>query len=482
MNKLLKIIFAVLSTIGTLTIIVVLWEFAVKPIIFVEKNNPPTPEVTTTPSPSPTTQTPNPPSDRIPLAERFSQGDRRLFISQTNPQADQGIAAFEAGNYAQASQQFREAIKLAPQDPEIQIYLNNSEARKQGNPFTLAAVVPVDTKRTNAEEMLRGVAQAQTQFNQVGLNNRLLEIMIVNDSNDPEIAQEVAKKLVNNSSVLGVIGHNSSSASQQALQEYETVGIPMISPTSTSTDLFSNVFFRTVPSDAKGGEVLARYAIDNNISRIGIFYTSNSNYSTSLKNAFVKYFEQLGKTVIFDLSVDSFDPKSTVEGLQNQVDAFVLLPNTDQAIINLALQIAKANHQLDTPKPLFGGDALYNPATLTFGGDTVKGLVLAVPWFAKATYPYTTTAAKRWGGRVSWRTATSYDATQALINALSPNASRNTMLNNLRQTNLSKSETSGEPLQFLSNGDRTTDPLLVEVIPGGNNAPEGSNYSFEIIN
>ncbi|MEA5508726.1 ABC transporter substrate-binding protein [Crocosphaera sp. UHCC 0190] len=480
MNKILKIIFAVLSTIGTLTIIVVLWEFTVKPILMDDNsNNNPNPNPTVTQTPL---STPPPTNPSISLEERFSSGDRRLFINKPNPQVDQGIAAFKAGNYDEAKQFFTDGIKADQKDPEVQIYLNNSEARKKGNPFVLAAVVPVDTKATNAEEMLRGVADAQTKFNKQGLNNRLLEIMIVNDSNEPDIAQKVAQKLANNSAILGVIGHNSSSASASALIQYEKAGIPMISPTSTSTSLFSNVFFRTVPSDAKAGEILARYAIDDNINKVAIFYTSASNYSTSLKDAFIKYFEQLGKVSIFDLSLTNFNAKNTVEVLQNQVDSFVLLPNTEQDITNLSLQVAKANYQLSTPMKLLGGDALYNPATLTFGGDAVEGLVLAVPWFAKDTYFYTNTAAKRWGGRVSWRTATSYDATQALINALSTDATRNTVLNQLKQTNLSREDTSGETLQFLRNGDRNTDPILVKVIKGLKNAPEGSHYSFEIIN
>ncbi len=481
MDKTLKIIFATLSTIGTLAIIVILWELAVKPLL-ISDNNPipdPTPTITSSPTSTPS------PSDHslteIPLDKRFSSGDRRLFTNQNNPNIEQGIAAFKAGNYEEAYEQFSEAIKTKPSnnDPEIQIYLNNSEARKAGNPFTLAAVVPVDQKPTNAEEMLRGVAQAQSQFNQKGINGRLLEIVIVNDSNDPNYAKQVAEKIVNNNDILGVIGHNSSSATAEGLKEYETAGIAMISPTSTSTSLSGNVFFRTVPSDAKAGQFLARYAIQNSISNVAVFYTSTSNYSKSLKDAFVNGFQLLGSATVIDMSLPSFNPKNTVEALQNKVDAFVLFPNTDNKIINLALQVADANANLANPKKLLGGDALYNPATLQLSQGGVKDLVLAVPWFAKSSYPYTSLAAKRWGGRVSWRTATSYDATKAFTKVLSENATRKSVLSNLQQTELSSNETSGEPIQFLKSGDRNTDPLLVRVIPTSSNFAE---YDFEIIN
>ncbi len=473
MNNTLKIIFATLSTIGSLTIIILLWELT-KPLIT------PPPIITTTPTQSPSsTPTPSPTAPNtidIPLEQRFSSGDRRLFTNQVNPHADKGIDAFKAGKYEEAAQHFTQAVKTVRNDPEVQIYLNNSQARKRGKPFILAAVVPVDQRSTNAEEMLRGVAQAQTQFNQQGLNGRLLEIVIVNDSN---AAQQVAQKIVNNNDILGVIGHNSSSASAEGLKAYEAAGIAMISPTSTSTSLSGNVFFRTVPSDAKAGKSLARYAIRNNMSKVAVFYTSTSNYSKSLKQAFVDGFQLLGSTTVLDMSLPNFNAKNMVEALQNQVDGFVLFPNTNNNILNLSLQVADANANLSNPKKLLGGDALYNPATLELSQGGVEGLVLAVPWFAKPTYPYTNLAAKRWGGRVSWRTATSYDATKAFTNSLSENATRNSVLLNLQKTNLSLSETSGEPLQFLKSGDRNTDPLLVRVIPKSGNPDE---YDFKIIN
>ncbi|MGK7882543.1 MAG: ABC transporter substrate-binding protein [Crocosphaera sp.] len=469
MNKTLKVILFFLSGIGAISIlvgIIVLWEFVIEDRVFpVGINN-----------------------NSNQTNKRFSSGEHLLFTNQINPNAVQGVEAFKAGNYEEAYQQFSQAVKTVPSDPEVQIYLNNSQARKSAKPFILAAVVPVDTSQTNAEEMLRGVAQAQTQFNQQGINGRLLEIVIVNDSNDKNYAQEVAQKIVNNNDILGVIGHNSSTASMEGLKKYERSGMAMISPTSTSTSLSGNVFFRTVPSDAKAGKFLARYAVKKDMTNVAVFFTSESNYSKSLKDAFVNGFQSLGTTQEVDMSDPDFNPKNTVEALQNQVDGFVLFPSTNKKILDLSLQVADANTNLSNPKQLLGGDALYKPDTLKSSQGGVNGLVLAVPWFAKSTYPYTKLAEKRWKGRVSWRTATSYDATKAFIKALSENATRNSVLTNLQETNLPSSETSGEALKFFTNneddngilkkGDRNTDPLLVRVILKSSNP---NQYDFKII-
>jgi ABC-type branched-subunit amino acid transport system substrate-binding protein len=119
---------------------------------------------------------------------------------------------------------------------------------------------------------------------------------------------------------------------------------------------------------------------------------------------------------------------------------------------------------------LLGGDTLYSYETLS-KGVTVEGLTVVVPWFREAQQAkdFGKKAKEQWRGEVSWRTATSYDATQALIHALSANSTRTTVIDNLRNNNfvVNNTKTSGDPLQFNSQGERQTEPVLVQ-IQGGN--------------
>lgn len=431
----------------------------------------PTRTPTTTPITPPTTQT-------IDI-ERYSSGENRLFVGRENPDSERGIKAFRNGQYSQAVQDFEKAVNGDRNSPEHQIYLNNAKARLAGSPFLIGAVVPIDTAASSAEEMLRGVADAQTRFNQAGgLNGRLLEVIVANDSNDPQRATEVAKRLASDPNLLGVIGHNSSDATQAGLAEYEQAGIPMISPTSTSTALSGNSFFRTLPSDAINGQKLADYAwYTLEIDNVAIFYNPNSSYSKSLETAFSQAFQQFGGRVVktIDLSNEQLDPQREIQNLQGQVEGLVLFPNT--AYISVAIALAVANNN---QMKLLGGDALYNPNTLTSGSNAVEGLILAVPWFADGKYAEA--AERRWLGQVNWRTAMSFDATQAMINALSEQASRSSVLQNLRNISLSNADTSGNLLQFESTGDRQGDPILVQAVKGGRNAPRGTQFSFQPIN
>jgi ABC-type branched-subunit amino acid transport system substrate-binding protein len=106
--------------------------------------------------------------------------------------------------------------------------------------------------------------------------------------------------------------------------------------------------------------------------------------------------------------------------------------------------------------------------SLSKGGNAVEGLIIVVPWFREAPQAtnFAQQAQEQWGGGVSWRTATSYDATQAFIQALSANPNRISIIKKLENVNLSPDNTSGDRLKFNREGERETDPILVQIKDG----------------
>jgi ABC-type branched-subunit amino acid transport system substrate-binding protein len=413
----------------------------------------------------------------------ISRGERTLYPKTINEKRDKGIIEFKKRNYKYAKELFRQAVAANHNDPEVLIYYNNARAHEQGFPVTLAVTVPVNQPESNDLEILRGVALAQNQFNdQRGSTAQLLEVVIANDGNDKTKAQKVAKKLVENKSIMGVIGHNSSDSTKEALIEYRKAPLPVISATSTSTSLLhGNIFFRTVPSDALAGKQLAEYAWNQlKIKKALIFYKEDSNYSRSIKDAFKKNFEKLigQEQQQFDLSQidDNFDLASqlSTELLAEQPIAIVLLPSSDDdtsKAINIAKKAKKIFLNQNSNKfglNLLGGDAFYSNTTLSQGGEAVDGLILSVPWFRDLpkSRNFANQAKQQWDGEVSWRTATSYDATQAFIKTLFPHPSRQTILQRLKEVNVLSQETSGEPIKF-KQGERQSEPVLVQA-EGGN--------------
>ncbi|MBE9231073.1 ABC transporter substrate-binding protein, partial [Cuspidothrix issatschenkoi LEGE 03284] len=416
---------------------------------------------------------------------RISRGERTLFPNTNNRFRDQGIQAFQRKNYQQAADLFKQAIQANRNDPEVVIYYNNALAREAGSPFTLAVVVPIGTNSSDAQEILRGVAQAQDQFRKnKALNGRLLEIVIANDSNKDQ-AKQVAKELVKDTSILGIIGHNSSDATQVALEEYAKARLPIISPTSTSILLNNPVFFRAVYSDESGGRKLAEYAYKNlQLKKAVIFANPNSPYSNSIREIFTNQFEKLGGEVIrkpmIDLTASSFDAEKEVAKsvYGGEAEVVLLFPDTQSTgiAINIAKEISSRNERLrNSPQnppirqlKMLSGDTLYNNETLARGGKDLEGLIIVIPWFRETLQakPFAQASDKIWGGGISWRTATSYDATQAFIKTLANNPSRTTVLEGLEKVTLNSSETSGYPLKFTKERERQGESILVQIKDG----------------
>ncbi|WP_138497036.1 ABC transporter substrate-binding protein [Nostoc sp. PA-18-2419] len=413
-----------------------------------------------------------------------SNGDRTFFPKIKNIARDQGIQAFKKQDYKQSIKLFQQAIAAKRNDPEVFIYYNNALAYDKGNYFTLAVAIPADNNTNFAQEILRGVSQAQQEFNNKnGLNGRLLEIKIANDAGQPEQAKEVAAELSKDNSILGIIGHYSSESTKAALQEYNKIDIPIISPSSTSTQLQGRNFFRSLPSDAAGGKKLAQYAFKNlNLRNVVIFSNPESSYSNSMREEFQHQFENMGGKLVhkplINLADTSLDVNAEVYKsiYQYKAQAAILIPDALRA--DAALKVARANQELVNQSQsqngakvglkLLAGDILYSDETLSEGTNAVEGLITVVPWFREApqAQTYAQRAFKQWGGGVSWRTATSYDATQAFIQALSANSTRVTVIEKLKIVNISPDNTSGDPLQFDSQGERQTEPVLVQIQGG----------------
>ncbi|MBW4610610.1 MAG: ABC transporter substrate-binding protein [Hassallia sp. WJT32-NPBG1] len=410
--------------------------------------------------------------------ELFSKGERTFFFGDGNIYLKGAIEAFKKPDYSKAEELFNKAKKIDINDPEAEIYYNNARAYRKGNPLTLAVVVPVNARRIFAQEILKGVALAQANLNNKGgLNNRLLNIVIADDENNPSQAQKVAQELSKDPNVLGVIGHYTSQASEKAIPEYEKVGLAMISPGSTSTKLIekkSKVFFRTTPSDKPSAQLLVDYAIKNNISKVIICYTSQDIFSVSLKEAFENSFNSIDRKVVE--TIDLADPAQDSSKAffysvsQNKLDAAVFFPNTDQVpiAINITQEIEKSQKNYPIKLQLLGGNTLYGLDTLQRGKDAIEGLTLTVPWSAEEANAkeFAKQARNRWQEPISWQNATSYDATQAFIKALSASKdpSRKTVLENIPLVQLSSDETSGGGLRFNKNGEREREPVLVKVV------------------
>src|SRR4028118_2288547 len=171
------------------------------------------------------------------IAHRISLGDQILLTSQTTAAKEAGVQAFVEENYQAAAQNFQASLQQNRNDPETIIYLNNARA-SNGSSLKIAVSVPIGSNPNVAQEILRGVAQAQDEINNSGgINRAKLQVEIVNDENSPEVVREVAKTLTKDQNILAVIGHNASNASLEGSPIYQREKLVMVTPTSFANNL-----------------------------------------------------------------------------------------------------------------------------------------------------------------------------------------------------------------------------------------------------
>jgi branched-chain amino acid transport system substrate-binding protein len=101
--------------------------------------------------------------------------------------------------------------------------------------------------------------------------------------------------------VSGIVGADCSGVTTSILSNVALAnGMVMISPSATSPALSAvednGLFFRTAPSDARQGVVMAQVLMDRGIDEVAVTYTNN-DYGLGLADSFAAAFAEAGGTV-----------------------------------------------------------------------------------------------------------------------------------------------------------------------------------------
>ncbi len=422
---------------------------------------------------------PQQPAGAALVEERMSWGEKLLITADVTAEKQSGITAFAQQDYATATGGFESALSQRRNDPETLIYLNNARIGQQ-RAIKIAVSVPIGSNLNVAQEILRGVAQAQDEINQTGgINGSGLQVKIINDENDPEIVKRVATELVNDSQILAVVGHNASEASLAAAPIYQNGQLVMITPTSATNQLsgLGSYIFRTLPTTRFLAEPLAQYAVKTvRKSRVAVCSDSQAPDNITFKDEFTASLIAAGGkliTIECDLASPSFNPKVAIgQAISKGAEAVLLTPHIDR--LERAMALAHSNQ---TKLALFGSPTLYTIQTLQSGQSDVNGITLPVVWHPQMQMAATfaAQAALRWGGKVNWRTATAYDATRAIAEGLKQGNTRSALQSVLRSPSFSATG-AGDSVKFLASGDRLSTPALVQV------QPTTTGYDFFPIN
>ena len=454
-------------------------------------------------------------------------------------------------------------LDLCPNDPEIQIYLNNIDAGKNKDYIAIAVAVPIsgEEEARDSQEILRGVALAQNKWNR-DENNQDLQVAIAiadygNQNSQKEIksAEKITTSLASQKEILGVIGHFSTEITEYIAPIYQKNKLLLISASSATkrknTDVnqsdvaqsnnekclsskkrswacLNSYIFRTSLSDV----VQLKNLVDTVDSKhkIAFIYEEDSTYSRSYILTLKTLISQEN---IIEINSDACNfskygsrgkPKlclRKIEELDTNITKLLLVPTSKNK--KSFDKLIKENDSSSNKLRLLGSDSIYTEEFVKNGDKSPRedttGMLVFVPWHRSNTLcqeganRLECKAAKLFSNRssadqkkqeyepfkISWRTATAYDATLAMLNGLrisneqcnvpminKPGFDINRcMRNNLKgmllsedfKTKMSKDSKAGAlgSIVFDENGDRESEGKSGVVV-------EVKNGNFEIYN
>jgi eukaryotic-like serine/threonine-protein kinase len=446
------------------------------------------------------------PLDRI---DRVSAGEELIVQAQPFWSKQRAIKEFADGNYSEALKLFKQSWRQEKRkDPETLIYMNNALLMAtKAEYYTIAIVVP--TRRNTdgsivnanlAEELLRGVAQAQTEVNLSLLTTndsnkdfadreflelkqikkgKGLRVLIADDLNIESEAVKRANSLVAQPDILAVLGHYTSEMTLATIDIYNTNKLVAISPGSTTEELTRKprkFFFRTAPTTSVEAESLVNYLLKVGQKEVVGFYNPHSPFTASLWEEFTRILQAKGgRSIIinefYDLSKNDFNPEKAIKAVdQTGKNAMALIP--DGQVTNSlqnAIEMIKANqdrHWIVGPWTLYDQKVLEAAKQL----KSIKKIAISTPWHPLTSFDkkFPENAEKLWGGLVNSRSALTYDAARTLIKSLEmqPQPTREGMQKSLADPNF-KAEGATGIIEFeLNNGNRKNPAkVLVHIVP-----------------
>lgn len=235
---------------------------------------------------------------------------------------------------------------------------------------------------------------------------------------DSALATAAAERLINADRIIGIMGADCSGVTRAILENVAmATGVPMISPSATSPGFSEfdsgGIFYRTAPSDARQGEVLASIVLERGFDTVAVTHTNN-DYGAGLANSFNEHFAAMGGTVTITVPHEEArgDYSSEVGSLASAGgDALMVLGYVDGGG-----SMIRTAYELGAFDQFFMPDGMYGDELIAAVGEALEGTVGTLP-------SATGEAAEIWAtvgeaGGINWASSfvpESYDAAALML-------------------------------------------------------------------
>ncbi len=214
-----------------------------------------------------------------------------------------------------------------------------------------------------------------------GVLGKQIEIIAGDDQCKPEIAPNVATKLISDG-VVAVIGHICSGAAKAAMPLYNDAKVISIAPSVTAPSMTQSgenpYFFRTIADDTASAIVGAKFLIEKlGLKKVAILH-DNTEYGKGYADNAANYIKNSGKAevVLFEaVTPGAADYSSAIRKVRQQ-GAEILMwggyyPEASKMLANM--------YSLGIEIPLIGPDGLKDMGFVELAGEDAEGVYAAGP-------------------------------------------------------------------------------------------------------
>jgi len=246
-----------------------------------------------------------------------------------------------------------------------------------------------------------------------GVSGHKVELVALDDGNDPIQAPLQARKMIVDPDVMGVIGHFSDEAALAAVGEYHRVGLALI--TQVAADAVTERGYLEVFRLYARNELLGMEAARHVVKELGMRRLAILRGRDDLAEAFIKAAELLGATVVLDTDASKQDWLAALKAVSPDLIFF-----SGGAVEGVELIIQAREAGIEAI--FMGGSGLDGSYVAQVGGEAVRGTlyITAAPKIEElANSEDFVTGYQALAGRLPGPQAImAYDATCVLLEAL----------------------------------------------------------------
>jgi branched-chain amino acid transport system substrate-binding protein len=199
-----------------------------------------------------------------------------------------------------------------------------------------------------------------------------------------EGGQTAATKLASDSTLLGVIGTNCSSAGEPASAILSDAGMVLISPSNTAPSLTDPAthqpgYLRTAHNDKVQGKAMATFAFSELGKKSAATIHDGSPYAEQLQQVFADVFSEMGGSVVAQeaVNVGDTDMRPVLTSIATNKPDFLYYPIFIAEGGFITRQAKEVNGLEDAT--LAGSDGMISPDFIEAAGDAAEGMYISGP-------------------------------------------------------------------------------------------------------